>query len=160
MSMAASPAELQSASVSGTEFSPKRLSQMVLAASALEGRRVQNRETVGMISHAKANFQGISPRKARIIIDLVRGRSATEALQLLDFTYKAGVPFVKKLLSSALANAQQKRPGIDVDTLYVSRASVDQGPNQHMRRWRPRAMGRATRVAKGVSHIHLELDER
>jgi large subunit ribosomal protein L22 len=113
-----------------------------------------------MISHAKANFQGISPRKARIIIDLVRGRSATEALQLLDFTYKAGVPFVKKLLSSALANAQQKRPGIDVDTLYVSRASVDQGPNQHMRRWRPRAMGRATRVAKGVSHIHLELDER
>ena len=113
-----------------------------------------------MISHAKANFQGISPRKARVIIDLERGRSATEALQLLDLTYKAGVPFVKKLLSSALANAQQKRPGIDVDTLYVSRASVDQGPNQHMRRWRPRAMGRATRVAKGVSHIHLELDER
>ena len=59
----------------------------------------------------------------------------------------------------ALANAQVKRPGIDIDTLYVSRASVDQGPNSHMRRWRPRAMGRATRVAKGVSHIHLELDE-
>jgi large subunit ribosomal protein L22 len=142
------------------EFRLKRLSQMVLAAPDNRGATVQNRETVGMISHAKANFQGISPRKARIIIDLVRGRSATEALQLLDFTYKAGVPFVKKLLSSALANAQQKRPGIDVDTLYVSRASVDQGPNQHMRRWRPRAMGRATRVAKGVSHIHLELDER
>jgi large subunit ribosomal protein L22 len=113
-----------------------------------------------MISQAKANFQGISPRKARMVINLVRGRSATEALQLLDFTYKAGVPFVKKLLNSALANAQVSRPGIDPDSLYVSRASVDQGPNSHMRRWRPRAMGRATRVAKGVSHIHLELDER
>jgi large subunit ribosomal protein L22 len=113
-----------------------------------------------VISQAKANHQPISPRKARIIIDLVRGRSATEALQLLDFTNKAGAPYVKKLLASALANAQVKRPGIDVDTLFVSRASVDQGPNSHMRRWRPRAMGRATRVAKGVSHIHLELDEQ
>jgi large subunit ribosomal protein L22 len=112
-----------------------------------------------MISQAKANFQAISPRKARLVINLVRGRSATEALQLLDFTYKAGAPFVKKLINSALANAQVKRPGIDPDSLYVSRASVDQGPNSHMRRWRPRAMGRATRVAKGVSHIHLELDE-
>jgi large subunit ribosomal protein L22 len=112
-----------------------------------------------VISQAKANYQGISPRKARIIIDLVRGRSATEALQLLDFTHKAGAPFVKKLLASAVANAQVKRPGVDIDTLYVSRASVDQGPNSHMRRWRPRAMGRATRVAKGISHIHLELDE-
>ena len=93
-----------------------------------------------------------------MVIDLVRGRSATEALQLLDFTNKAGAPFVKKLLSSALANAQVKQPNVDLDSLYVSRASVDQGPNSHMRRWRPRAMGRATRVAKGVSHIHLELD--
>jgi large subunit ribosomal protein L22 len=112
-----------------------------------------------VISQAKANFQGISPRKARMVIDLVRGRSATEALQLLDFTQKAGAPFVKKLLSSALANAQVKRPGVDVDSLYVSRASVDQAPNSHMRRWRPRAMGRATQVSKGMSHIHLELDE-
>lgn len=129
------------------------------ALSHLEGRRVSNRETVEVISQAKANYQGISPRKARMVIDLVRGRSATEALQLLDFTNKAGAPFVKKLLSSALANAQVKRPGVDVDSLYVSRASVDQGPNSHMRRWRPRAMGRATQVTKGVSHIHLELDE-
>ena len=112
-----------------------------------------------MISNAKARFQRISPRKARMIVDLIRGRDASEALQILDFTYKAGAPFVKKLLASALANAQQKNPGVDVDTLYVSRASVDQGPNSHMRRWRPRAQGRATRVTKGVSHIHLELDE-
>jgi large subunit ribosomal protein L22 len=112
-----------------------------------------------VISNAKGNFQGISPRKARMVVDLVRGRPATEALQILDFTRKAGAPFVKKILASALANAQVKRPGVDVDTLYVSRATVDQAPNQHVRRWRPRAMGRATRVTKGHSHIHLELDE-
>jgi large subunit ribosomal protein L22 len=118
-----------------------------------------NQETVEVISEAKANFQRISPRKARMVINLVRGRSATEALQLLDFTTKAAAPIVKKLLASALANAKQLRPEIDVDGLYVSRASVDKGPDGNMRRWRPRAMGRATQVTKGVSHIHLELDE-
>ena len=113
-----------------------------------------------MISEASANFQRISPRKARIIVNLVRGRDASEALQLLDFTTKAGAPFVKKLVASAVANARMKRPDLDVDTLFISKATVDKGPNSHMRRWRPRAMGRATRVQKGVSHIHIELDQR
>ena len=113
-----------------------------------------------MISNAKANYQRISPRKARMIVDLIRGRDASEALQILDFTYKAGAPFVKKLLASALANAQQKNPSIDVDSLYVSKVTVDKGPNSHMRRFRPRAQGRATRVQKGISHIFVELDER
>jgi large subunit ribosomal protein L22 len=113
-----------------------------------------------MISEASANFQRISPRKARIIVNLVRGRDASEALQLLDFTTKAGAPFVKKLVASAVANARMKRPDVDVDTLFISKATVDKGPNSHMRRWRPRAMGRATRVQKGVSHIHIELDQR
>ena len=113
-----------------------------------------------MISQAKANFQRISPRKARMIVNLVRGRDASEALQLLDFTPKAGAPFVKKLIASAIANARSKRPDVDVDELFVSKATVDKGPNAHMRRWRPRAMGRATRVTKGISHIHIELDQR
>jgi large subunit ribosomal protein L22 len=113
-----------------------------------------------MIATAKANFQRISPRKARVIINLVRGRDAAEALQLLDFTPKAGAPIVKKLIASAIANARQKRPDLDVDNLFISRAVVDKGPNSHMRRWRPRAMGRLTRVAKGVSHIQIELDQR
>jgi large subunit ribosomal protein L22 len=95
-----------------------------------------------------------------MIINLIRGRDANEALQILDFTYKAGAPFVKKLLSSALANAKQRRPDVDLDSLYVSRASVDKGPNSHLRRWRPRAQGRATRIQKGVSHINIELDSR
>ncbi|MBN2193705.1 MAG: 50S ribosomal protein L22 [Polyangiaceae bacterium] len=113
-----------------------------------------------MISQAKANFQRISPRKARVIADLVRGRDVGEALQLLEFTRKAGAPVLKKLLASAVANARLKRPDLDPDGLFVSWATVDQGPNSHMRRWRPRAQGRATRIAKGVSHIHLQLDLR
>jgi large subunit ribosomal protein L22 len=113
-----------------------------------------------MIAKASANFQRISPRKARVIVDLVRGRDAAEALQLLDFTPKSGAPVIKKLIASALANAKQRRPDVDVDSLFISAASVDKGPDQHMRRWRPRAMGRATRVTKGISHIRIELDER
>lgn len=113
-----------------------------------------------MISRAQGNFQRIAVRKARMIVNLVRGRDAAEALQLLDFTHKAGAPVVRKVIASAIANAQQKRPDLDVDTLYISKATVDKGPDQHMRRWRPRAMGRATRITKGLSHIHIELDER
>lgn len=113
-----------------------------------------------MISSAKANFQRISPRKARMIVNLIRGRDANEALQILDFTFKAGAPFVKKLLASALANAKQRRPEVDLDSLYISRASADKGPNSHLRRWRPRAQGRATQIQKGVTHINIELDTR
>jgi large subunit ribosomal protein L22 len=113
-----------------------------------------------MISEATARFQRISPRKARVIINLVRGRDAAEALQLLDYTPKSGAPIVKKLIASALANAQQKNPSVDSDALFISKATVDKGPDSHMRRWRPRAMGRATRIQKGVSHIHIELDAR
>ena len=113
-----------------------------------------------MISHASARFARISPRKARMVIDLVRGRDAGEALQLLQFTQKAGAPVVKKLIESAVANARQQSPGVDVDALFVSKATVDKAPNKHNRRWRPRAMGRATRITKGVTHIVIELDER
>jgi len=113
-----------------------------------------------MISKATAKFQRISPRKARVIVNLVRGRDAGEALQLLDYTPKSGAPIVKKLIASALANAQQKNPQVYSDALFISKATVDKGPDSHMRRWRPRAMGRATRIQKGISHIHIELDER
>lgn len=113
-----------------------------------------------MISTAKANFEKISPRKARMIADLVRGRDAGEALQILEFTRKAGAPVLKKIISSAVANARLKRPDLDADDLLISLATVDKGPNSNMRRWRPRAMGRATRVTKGVSHIQIELSER
>ena len=113
-----------------------------------------------MISQASGKFQRVSPRKARTVVNLVRGRDAGEALQLLDFTAKGAAPLIRKLIASAVANARIKRPDVDSDALYVSKATVDKGPNQFMRRWRPRAMGRATRIAKGVSHIHIELDQR
>ena len=102
----------------------------------------------------------VSPRKARTVVNLVRGRDAGEALQLLDFTPKGAATIIRKLIASAIANARVKRPDVDVDALFVARASVDKGPNQNMRRWRPRAMGRATRITKGVSHIFIELDQR
>jgi large subunit ribosomal protein L22 len=111
-----------------------------------------------MRSKASAMFSRIAPRKARMIADLVRGRDAAEAIQLLQFTQKSGAPVLKKIIESAVANAQQD--GANVDELFVSKATVDKAPNKFNRRWRPRAMGRATRVTKGVSHIVIELDER
>ena len=113
-----------------------------------------------MASKAMARFARISPRKARMVVDLMRGKSAAQALQMLQFTNKAGAPFVRKVIESAVANARTTDPTVDVDALYVSMASVDKGPNSHMRRWRPRAMGRATRIQKGVSHITIVLDSR
>ncbi len=111
-----------------------------------------------MLSKASARFSRIAPRKARMIADLVRGRDAAEAIQLLQFTQKSGAPVIKKIIESAVANARQG--GADVDLLFVSKATVDKAPNKFNRRWRPRAMGRATRITKGVSHIVIELDQR
>jgi len=111
-----------------------------------------------MISIASAKYAKISPRKARMIANLVRGKNAATALQLLEFTTKAGAPVIKKLLESAVANAKISQPNQDVDSLYIATATVDKGPNRNMRRWRPRAMGRATQVVKGVSHILIGLD--
>jgi large subunit ribosomal protein L22 len=113
-----------------------------------------------MVSKAIARFARISPRKARVVINLVRGRQAGEALQLLEFTRKSAAPLVKKLIESAVANARQLQPGVDLDALFVETAFVDKAPNRHMRRWRPRAMGRATRIQKGMSHITVILGER
>jgi large subunit ribosomal protein L22 len=113
-----------------------------------------------MVSKAIARFTRISPRKARVIVNLVRGRQAGEALQVLEFTRKAAAPLVKKLIESAVANAKAANARIDLDALYVETAFVDKAPNKHLRRWRPRAMGRATRVQKGMSHITIVLNER
>jgi large subunit ribosomal protein L22 len=111
-----------------------------------------------MLSKASARFSKIAPRKARMIANLVRGRDVAEAIQILQFTNKSGARVWRQLLDSAVANARQK--GADVDELFISKATVDKAPNRFFRRWRPRAMGRATRVVKGVSHIHVELTER
>jgi large subunit ribosomal protein L22 len=118
----------------------------------------EHQETQVMQSKASAMYSRISPRKARMIANLVRGKHAAEAIQLLQFTTKSGAPVLKKLIESAVANAQAANA--DIDSLYISKATVDKGPTKFNRRWRPRAMGRATRIEKGISHIVIELDSK
>ena len=105
---------------------------------------------------AKLRFTRIAPRKARLVADLIRGKRSEDALSILAFTPKAAARIIIKLLRSAIANADQKK--IDVDRLYVKTIMVDQGPT--MKRFMPRAMGRATTIRKRTSHITIVLDER
>jgi len=105
---------------------------------------------------AVTRYVRISPRKARLVTELVKGKPVEEALTTLKFVPKKGARLVRKTLRSAVANAEHN-PNIDVDTLYVKRIYVDEGPS--MKRWRPRAMGRATRILKRSSHITVILDE-
>jgi large subunit ribosomal protein L22 len=98
----------------------------------------------------------ISPQKARLVADLVRGNDVETALNTLRFMPKKGARILRKLIESAIANANQNE-AIDVDTLYVKKIFVDGGPM--LKRIRPRAMGRATRILKRSSHITVVLDE-
>lgn len=105
---------------------------------------------------AKLSGLRIAPRKVRIVVDTIRGKSVGEALNILQYTRKSAALPVAKLLKSAIANAEKK--GVNVDALFVSTVMVDQGPT--MRRFMPRALGRAFRVNKKTSHVQLELDEK
>lgn len=98
----------------------------------------------------------ISPQKARLVADIIRGQHVESALNNLKFMPKKGARIIRKVVESALANASQNE-SIDVDTLYVKKVFVDGGPM--LRRIRPRAMGRATRILKRSSHITVVLDE-
>jgi large subunit ribosomal protein L22 len=106
---------------------------------------------------ARLRFVRIAPRKARLVADLIRGKGSEEALNILTFTKKAAAKIIIKLLKSAIANATQKK-AIDIDRLYVKRIMVDQGPT--MKRFMPRALGRATTIRKRSSHISIVLDEK
>jgi len=99
----------------------------------------------------------ISPTKARLVAKAVSGRMVEDALAELKFAPKRAARILSKLLSSAVANATQNA-NLDVDTLYVKSIRVDEGPT--FKRWRARAMGRATRIFKRTSHITVVLDER
>jgi len=106
---------------------------------------------------AKARFVRISPQKIRLIMGQVRGKKEEEALNLLSFAPQRGARILKKLLNSAVANAQQNA-GMDVDSLYIAKLYADEGPT--LKRWRPRAQGRATRIRKRTSHLTVILDEK
>ena len=106
---------------------------------------------------AVAKYIRISPQKARLVADVVRGMDACQALTTLRFMPKKGAAIIRKVLESAVANADQTDT-IDVDMLYVKEILVDGGPM--LKRFRPRAQGRATRILKRSSHITVVVDEK
>ena len=101
---------------------------------------------------ASARYTRITPMKARRVVDMVRGLPVDDALALLQFAPQAASETVYKVLESAIANAETTE-GLDRGDLVISVAQVDEGPT--MKRWRPRAQGRATRINKRTSHITL-----
>ena len=106
---------------------------------------------------ASLKFVRIGTQKARIVADMIRGKSVNDAVRILTYENKKAAGLMKGLVESAVANAEQKQV-IDVDNLYVKTITVDQGP--HIKRYMPRAQGRATEIKKKSSHINLVLDER
>ena len=104
---------------------------------------------------ARARYVRVTPMKARRVVELIRGRSALDALAVLQFAPQAASGPVSKVLASAMANAQNNLD-LDPDTLVVARAFVDEGPT--LKRFRPRAQGRAYRIRKRTSHITVEVE--
>jgi len=109
-----------------------------------------------MEAKASLRFIRVTPRKARLVVDVIRGKRAGEALSMLKFMPQHASRVIEKLLRSAIANAEQKNIA-DVDRLKITSAFVDQGPT--MKRVMPRAMGRANVIRKRSSHITLVLGE-
>jgi large subunit ribosomal protein L22 len=110
-----------------------------------------------METTAKLSYARLSPQKTRLVVDMVRGKRVQEALNLLKFSPQKAAAIVSKLVSSAVANAEQKGVS-DVDRLFVKTITVDQGPV--LKRFIPRAQGRATKIRKPTSHIIVVLDEK
>ncbi len=111
---------------------------------------------------AEARFQRVSPQKARLVLELIKGRRVEEALQTVAFTKKGVAPLVEKVLRSAVQNAnylsQERGLDVDVDNLYVKHAIANDGPR--MKRIRPAPMGRAYRYQRRMSHILIAVAER
>jgi large subunit ribosomal protein L22 len=111
---------------------------------------------------AQARFQRVSPQKARLVLELIKGRGVEEALNTVAFTKKSVAPMVEKVLRSALQNAnylsQEQGLDVDVDNLYVKEAVANDGPR--MKRIRPAPMGRAYRYQRRLSHISISVAER
>jgi large subunit ribosomal protein L22 len=111
---------------------------------------------------AEARFQRVSPQKARLVLDLIKGRGVQEALETAAFTKKRIAPVIHKLLTSAVDNAKyvsgEQGTDLDVDNLYVRRAVANDGPR--MKRIRPAPMGRAYRYQRRLSHIIVAVAER
>ena len=107
---------------------------------------------------ARARYARISAQKARLVADAIRGMEAGKALNKLKFTPKKAAGLFYKVVSSAVANAVNQYPGVDVDRLFIDKVYVDEGPTA--KRWRPRAMGRAFTIRKRSSHLTVVLTEK
>jgi large subunit ribosomal protein L22 len=111
---------------------------------------------------AEAKFQRVSPQKARLVLELIKGRRVGEALETVAFTKKGVAPLVEKVLRAAIQNAnylsQERDLDVDVDNLYVKTALANEGPR--MKRIRPAPMGRAFRYQRRMSHIVISVAER
>ena len=110
-----------------------------------------------MEARAQARFVRVTPMKARRVVDLIRGLPAVQAQAVLQFAPQGASEPVGKVLDSAIANAANNH-NMDASTLYVSKAYVDEGPT--MKRFRPRAQGRAYRIKKRTSHITVVVESR
>lgn len=110
-----------------------------------------------MQAYAVHKYAHVSPQKARLVADLVRGKHVAEALQILKFTNKKAAGLVRKVLESAIANAEHNA-GADIDALRVAAICVDEGPV--MKRLHARAKGRANRIVKRTSHIRVTVAEK
>ena len=110
-----------------------------------------------MEASAKLSFARLSPRKTRLVVDMIRGKKIQDALNILRFSPQPSAKLVSKLLSSAVANAEQKGAS-DVDRLFVKSIFVDGGAV--LKRFVPRAMGRASKIRKPTSHISVVLAEK
>jgi large subunit ribosomal protein L22 len=111
-----------------------------------------------MQAKAEARYIRVSPQKARLVVDLIRGQKAGAALSTLRTTNKRIAPAVEKVLQSAIANATNLSEDVDVDELVVSEAYVHDGPR--MKRVRPAPMGRAYRYQRRLSHIVIKVAEK
>jgi large subunit ribosomal protein L22 len=106
---------------------------------------------------AKGRYLKGSPQKARLVIDLIRGKNVQEALAILRFTNKRATKPIEKVLLSAVANAREKNATADVDQFVVEHAVVDSGPTKWRRRVRPAPMGRAFRQQRHYKHVTIKI---
>jgi large subunit ribosomal protein L22 len=111
-----------------------------------------------MEAKAEARYIRTSPQKARLVVDLIRGMRAGEAINTLKATNKRMAPAVEKVLRSAIANAENRFNDLDVDELYVTAAYVNEGPR--MKRIRPAPMGRAYRYQRRMAHIVVKVGDK
>ncbi len=110
-----------------------------------------------MEARAKGRFIMGSPQKARLVIDLIRGRNVQEALAILRFTKKRATRSIEKVLLSAVSNAREKNAAANVDEFIVTNATVDMGPTKWRRRMRPAPMGRVYRQQRRYKHITISI---